>query len=204
MVSTPDEGLNTTLRLVLAVQDGSSTAMDDLVERHLPRVRQVVALRMGFRLRQLFDHEDVVQGVMLRVLGGVHNFEHRGEGSFRNWLARCIEHELIDLLRGAQREKRGGGDERRFGDCPSSLLPSAVFADDSPTPSEFARAEELADSIEEHLLALPEHHREIIILRCVCGMSFAEISEELGFSKEGSGRVAFSRAVQRLREAVGV
>ncbi len=197
-------GLHTSIRLVLAIQDGDANAMDELLERHLPRVRQVVSLRMGYRLSQLLDHEDVVQGVMLRVIGGIDRFEHRGEGSFRNWLARCVEHELIDALRGAQREKRGGGQVRRFGDCRSTLLPSALLADDGATPSQYAHAEELADSIETELLAMPAHHREIVVLRCICGMSFAEICEAMGFSREGSARVAFQRAVQRLKDAVGV
>ena len=68
---------------------------------------------------------------------------------------------------------------------------------------ESAQADELAERIEDELLTMSEHNREVIILRAVCGMSYCEVAEELGI-EQVSARVAFSRAIDKLKAAVGI
>ena len=198
----PDEELDATLQLVRAAQTGDGAALDRLLERYLPRVRQIVALRAGWRVRQMVDIEDVVQDVLLRVLKGLEQFEVRSEASFRNWLARCVEREIVDTKRHETRQKRGGGNVRRFGDCDASVLHSSIFGGDLSTPSAHARAGELADRLEDALLEMPEYQRELIVMRAVCGMSYSELAAELGIENEGAVRVAYSRALGILRQSV--
>ena len=199
-----DDDLSTTLLLVQAVQEGDPGALEDLFFRYLPHVRQIVALRTGRRLRQFLELEDIVQEALIRVLQGLENFELRSEGSFRNWLSRCVEREIIKQARTLGRKKRGGGRVHRFSECDTTLLPSSIFGDDhQPTPSEFAQASEVAQKLEDGILAMPEFLRELIILRAVCGMTYAEVAVELGIEREDTLRMAFSRALQKLREDTG-
>ena len=195
-----DREFGTTVRLVKAARGGDRRALGDLFSRYLPRVRQIVALRMGWRLQQITDIEDMVQQVLMRLLEGLDRFEARSEGAFRNWLARCVECEIVDHARHHGRKKRGGGQVRRLADFDTSVLSSSIFADHQPSPSELAQAGELAERIEEALLGMPEHQRELIILRAVCGMSFSEVAEEMRISREGTVRVGFSRAMKKLKE----
>lgn len=198
-----DGSLDSTLRLVEAAQAGEREALEALFERYLPRVRRIVALRAGYRLRQLEDVDDLVQDALLRVFRDLDRFEARSEGSFRSWIARCVEREVIDGARRANAEKRGGARVRRFGDASDSLLAESIFAGDSPTPSAVLRGRELEERLEEALLALPDHHREVIVLRKICEMSYAEIARTLGFAEEVNARMAVSRALKRLRELLG-
>jgi RNA polymerase sigma-70 factor (subfamily 1) len=198
----PDD-FSTTIALVEAAQAGDRTSLEKLFERYLPRVRRIVAMRTGRRLRQSEDVEDIVQETLLEVLQGIDRFESRSEGSFRNWLARCVEHRIIDAARRQASKKRGGGAERRFGDFASDDLHASIFAGREPAPSAILRGRELGERLEEAILALPEHHREIIILRALCDMSYAEIARTMGFAEETNARMAFSRALEKLRKAIG-
>jgi len=59
------------------------------------------------------------------------------------------------------------------------------------------RAEALAEAVRE----LPEHLREVIVLRCTRELSFAEIAEVTG-SPQGTLKSRFHRATQALKAAV--
>jgi RNA polymerase sigma-70 factor (subfamily 1) len=197
-----DGGSARTFELVRAAQAGDRRALEDLFARYLPRVRQIVALRMGRRLRELEDVDDVAQDVLLKAFQGLERFEQRSEGAFRNWLAACVECEIADKARRAGARKRGGGKVRRFADCESGLLISSVFAGREPTPSAVARARELAERIEEALIALPRHHREVVILRNLCEMSYEEIAETMALGSAQTARKAVSRALRKLKESL--
>ena len=203
MGDTPDSSVATTL-LVRAAQAGDAAAREALFARYLPRVRQIVALRMGRRLRQIIEIDDVVQEVLLDAFKGLKSFEPRSEGSFRNWLARCVEREIVDSVRTETRKKRGGGIVRRFSDCDSSLLGSSIFGADLTSPSAGVRADEFSQRIEEALLQMPAYQRDLIILRALCDMSYAEVAAELGISREETVRVAYSRALRQLEERLGI
>ena len=193
----PVEGLdfNTTVRWVRAAQAGNRQAVEDLFARYAPRVRQIVSLRMGTRLRQYMELEDVTQQVLLKAFQGLDRFEHKSEGSFCNWLAECVACEVASLARKMDTEKRGEGRERE-------PLLSSVFADRGPTPSQVAQANETEERMEEALLAMPKKYREVIILRHLCDMSYKEIAAQMGFSQEVNARKAFSRAIKKLEETL--
>ena len=193
-----------TIDLVAAARRGSGSAIEQLTERCLPRVRQIVSLRLGWRLQQFAELDDVVQEVMIRVITGIGRFESRSDGAFQNWLARCVENEIRDQAKRLGRQKRGVGKVRRFGDCASSILHSSIFAVAEPTPSEYALADETAAKLEECLLAMPEYQREVVILRAVCGMSPSEVAEELDIANEHLVSVAYSRVLQKLKREIGL
>ncbi|MBN1443826.1 MAG: hypothetical protein JXA90_14040, partial [Planctomycetes bacterium] len=94
--------------LVLAAQQGDRKALEVLFERYLPRVRRIVALRTGRRLEILYEQEDLVQQALMRAFADLHSYEKRSQAQFRNWIARCVEHELADLARKGAAAKRGG------------------------------------------------------------------------------------------------
>ena len=199
----PDEDFGSTIRLVAAAQKGDAQALEDLFARYLPRARQIAALRMGYRVRQLHDVEDIVQDALVRVLSGIERFEHQSEGSFRNWLGQCIENAVVDSARKGAAKKRGAGNVRRFGDFGASAPLSALFAGKGPTPSQVVQGAEMETRIEEALLQLPKHYRDVLVQRQLCEMSYAEIADSMGFTEEATARKACSRAIHKLREMLG-
>jgi len=203
MVESNDPALRNTISLVKSAQQGSRKALEDLFCRYLPRVRQIVALRLGYRQRLFVEVEDIVQDTLLKVFEGLHRFEQRSEGSFRNWLARCVECQIVDSAREMGAKKRGAGGAKRFADIRGETLTSSVFPAEGPTPSKVAQGKEAQEKLEEALLGLPQHYREVIVLRQLCEMSYPEIAKTMGFNEEASARKACSRALQKLREALG-
>lgn len=196
---TGDDAFATTLRLVHAAQAGESQALNALFERYLPRTRRIVACRMGWRLAQLEDHEDLVQAALLRVFEGFDRFEARSEAAFRHWLAHCVECTIRNAARDAKRLKRGGGAVRRFSELRDESLSVLTFAGSDPTPSVIAQRAEDEVRLESALLSLPERYRQVIVLRSFCEMSYAEIKAEIGVDEEATVRQIYSRALQKLR-----
>ncbi len=191
-----------TLQLIRLAQAGDVHALDDLAARYLPCVRQIVSLRVGSQLRRHADIDDLVQDAIVRILADLSSYQPRTEGTFRNWLARCVENEVIDQARRHSSRKRGHGRVLRFADCDSRALHSTIFAGSEPAPSQWARAAETAERIREELLQMPEHQRELIILRTLCDMSYEDVALELGLPTAGAARVACSRALAQLRERI--
>ncbi len=204
MVREDHQNLNKTAPLILAAQKGDRKALERLFARYLPRVRAIAALRMGRRMQELFDLEDVVQEALLKAFQGLGRFEHKSEGCFRNWLACCVEREVANCARKAGAKKRGCGQVRRFADFNSGDLTTSIFAGKSPTPSAVVQGAEMENKVEEAIIGLPKLHREAIILRYICKMSYREIVEYMKLTNEVSARKACSRALQKLKEKVGL
>lgn len=194
----PKDATNNTTVLVSAARDGDRLALERLFERYLPRVRQIVAVRMGKRLRAIAEVEDLVQDAMVKVLQGLGSYEPRSEGSFRSWLARCVQNAIVDRAREQEAAKRGAGKLRRFADLGSTRLSDSVFAGKDPTASAILRGKEFEERLEEALLGLEEHQREIIVLRYLCEMPYEEVASAMGFQEVTSARRACARAVHKL------
>ena len=195
-----EEAYETTLRLVRAAQAGEEKALNDLFVRYLPRTRRIVAARMGWKLQQLHDYEDLVQESLLKVFQGLERFEARSEGSFRHWVAECVECTIRNAVRDSQRAKRGGGAVKRWSELQNENLSALTFAGDSPTPSAIVQASELEERIEAALLLLPKRYRDAIVLRSFCEMSYTEIKDSLGVEHEATARQICFRAMQKLGE----
>src|SRR5262245_13491099 len=86
-----DWDLAGTLQLVHSAQKGEVAARDQLFRRYLPRVRQIVAVRARISLRDLDEHEDIVQESLLKVFQGLRRIDKDTEAAFRNWVACCVE-----------------------------------------------------------------------------------------------------------------
>jgi DNA-directed RNA polymerase specialized sigma24 family protein len=126
---------------VSAAQEGDRRALEELFARYLPRVRQIVALRMGRRQRQILEVDDVAQEALLSVFRGLERFEHRSQGSFRNWLARCVESQVAGAARKAGARKRGGGKVRLFCDLAPEGRSTQTFRDGNAAPQRLVTPE---------------------------------------------------------------
>ncbi len=194
-----DDDLGLTQRQLRSAQCGDRAALEELFTRYLPRVRAMVAARLGRTLRQFADEEDLVQETLRDALLGLDRIDQRSDGLFAHWLSRCVENNLRDAMRRGLAQKRGGGASRNFADLEQSLSES-LFAGRELAASQVARGAELEERIERALLQLGERYREVLVLRARGGLSHREIAAAMGLPSENTANVLFLRAQQRLRE----
>ena len=140
-----------TFELVRAAHGGDRAARDELFARYLPRVRGLVALRMGERLVDFVDRDDVVQEAMLRVFDRLDQFRadeaSQREGGFVCWVASLVHSRVVDAFRAAGADKRGGGSVRRTSEL-SANSAIELRADGAPTPSAIVSKGELDPELE--------------------------------------------------------
>jgi RNA polymerase sigma-70 factor (ECF subfamily) len=188
-----------TPRLVVLAQQGKTEAMNVLLCRYVPRVRKIVTIRMGPKLKGVVDPDDVVQDALTQVFSGIRLFKPITEGSFRNWVARLTENEIIDHLRKAT-TKRETFERRALRGHEAGVSLSKLMAPDGDWPSKKAEQRELEAKVEEALSQLPKHHREIIVLHTLCEMEFTEVAVTMGFESANTARQMYFRAMEKLRE----
>jgi RNA polymerase sigma-70 factor (ECF subfamily) len=126
-------------------------------------------------------------------------FERRGEfrgeddHSERAWLFTIARHQLVDHFRSESARDRAVarlGIERR-----------------GLTDAEYERIEELAgtrtmrDLVAERLQELPLEQQEAVRLRLVCELSYDEVAEQLGITRQAA-RARVSRGLRTLRAAI--
>jgi len=164
--------------LVQRVQAGDSTAFRTLFEKYH---RRAFAVAMGV-VKNEDDALDAVQEAFVKVHKNIHKFQ--GSSSFYTWLYRIVMNASIDHVRRTSRRKSLDFDERALheesevaGD--GALVPSVTDAN----PGKTALRRELGGAIQAALQELPEHHRAVIVLREIEGMSYEEMAETLGVPK---------------------
>jgi RNA polymerase sigma-70 factor, ECF subfamily len=140
------------------------------------------------RLGRISGHyhaaDDVAQEVCIAVLSALPRYRDMGR-PFASFVFGIASHKVADAVRSATRSA-----------VPTEDLPDGP--DEHPGPEEMAVAFIEAQRARELLARLPDHLRELLVLRVVAGMSAEETGNVLGMSA-GAVRVAQHRALARLR-----
>jgi RNA polymerase sigma-70 factor (ECF subfamily) len=169
--------------LLSRARRGDPVALEALLERAAPTI-----LRFARRMcRNDADADDVLQDTMLAASSHLRDFE--GRSSLSSW--------LYALARSACTRKRRGLANRPATDADDL----AERADLAPSPEGVAAARELAALLERALAAIPEQHREVLVLRDVEGLSAAEAAEVLGIGVDAL-KSRLHRARAALRDAI--
>lgn len=164
--------------LVQRVQAGDSAAFRALFDKYH---RRAFAVAMGV-VKNEDDALDAVQETFVKVHRSIHKFE--GSSSFYTWLYRIVMNVSIDHVRRTSRRKNLDFDERTLhegsevaGD--GALVPTVTDAN----PGKAILRRELGSALQSALQELPEHHRAVIVLREIEGMSYEEMAEALDVPK---------------------
>ena len=132
---------------------------------------------------------DATQQIFANALAKLAYFRDRGD-SFRGWLFTIAHHEV-----GARRQ-------RRIRRAEGPLTEGDEVADPAPTPEELAIATDDHRRLRALLAQLPPGRRRVCELR-LADLTDREIAGILGMT-EGAVRTAQSRAVEQLRDLMGV
>ncbi len=190
-VSASDTG-----QLFARARGGSSEALNAFYERSARKLLALIRLRLGRSLRTEVESRDILQSVLLKSFERLSQLEE--PGAVMAWLARMAENEIRDRVDYISRQRR---DVAR-------TVPIEDHAEHIPAPVRQALSQlienERAERLERALESLPEAQRDIIVLRKLEELSFAEIGARLGKSEDAC-RMAFARAmaalVLRLKDA---
>ena len=173
-------------------QDGDRGAFRQLVERHQ---RRAFAIAIGL-VRDEQDAREIVQEAFLRVYRGLDRFH--GSSSFFTWLYRIVTNLSIDLMRKPSRRERELDVSREIKDELDVPLLARI---DGADPHDVVRRNEIAETIQSALDALPPYHRGVILMREIEGMSYEEMADAMGVSK-GTIMSRLFHARQKLQRAL--
>ena len=168
--------------LVRLAQQGDREAFLALYGRYINKVYNRVKSRVPLQ-----DAEDVTQEVFLAVVRSLDGFKYRSR--FSTWLYTIVNRQIADFYR-----KRGN----REGEQAVSL--DSVAGAMASEAQEYERADERI-IVQKALNDLPEHYREVILMRFADGLTFAEIAEQRGQSLEAV-KSLYRRAIQAMRKVM--
>lgn len=166
-----------------AVQ-GDPGAIEGLIAEVRPMIVRYCRARLGRVSGQYHIADDVAQEVCIAVLSALPRYRDMGR-PFASFVFGIAAHKIADALRSAVRAA-----------VPTEDLPDGP--DDRPGPEETVVRYIEAQRARDLLTRLPEHQRELVLLRVVAGLSAEETGNVLGMSA-GAVRVAQHRALARLR-----
>jgi len=177
---------------------GDPDAIAALLERHLPRLRAFVRLRMGRELRRRESASDLVQSACREVLRQADRYRYRSEANFRSWLFTTALRKVRDRIDYWQADKRDAA--RDFtaddGDVQDVEHLAGVYADFA-TPSAQLEAKERIARLEAAFDRLPDEYREVITLARIVRLPHREVAAAMGRSEVASRGLLY-RALSAL------
>jgi RNA polymerase sigma-70 factor, ECF subfamily len=201
----PDE-ITQSLHLVLRAQQGDREALNRLCGRYYDRVRRIVRLRLGPRLRERVDTADILQETFLAAVRSIESFEMREEASLINWLSRLAERQIIAAAdyHGAKKRdsRRDVSLANRVGDSQSVSVRLGLEDGRAPRPLDTVADAEEQVLVESCLERLPDEYRELILLRNYAGASWESVAEETGRPSPAAARMMHARALVELGKLV--
>ncbi|MGD0483957.1 MAG: sigma-70 family RNA polymerase sigma factor [Gemmatimonadales bacterium] len=158
--------------MVQACLDGDSRAFTELVLRYQTRLLNFVYRSIGDRERA----EDLVQEAFIRVHRHLHRFDQAKK--FSTWIYTIASNLAKNELRNRSRNplvlfqaiRRNWEPDHR----------PLQFEDTQSRPDDLFRKRHLRELVEATVSQLPEHHREVFVLRELEGKSYEEIAEITG------------------------
>jgi len=183
-----------------AARGGSREAQGRLLELCRQYLLHVANAELDSQLQVKAGGSDLVQETFFEALRIFERFQGESPVQFRAWLRAILVNKLDDFARHYQATaKRQIGKEVALA---AGSQPGPEPAACLPSPSSVAVHSEQAVALTAALSRLPEHYRQVIVLRQIEDLSFEEMAARLGRTSEAV-RKLWWRAVQQLQQELG-
>ncbi|CUU36674.1 MAG: sigma-70 family RNA polymerase sigma factor [Armatimonadetes bacterium] len=183
-------------QLVARAKEGDTDALETLFVRYRQPVFRLVYRSVG----NADDAEDIVQEVFLKAFERLHTF--REQSRFSTWLMRIALNLCTDRARAQKRHaellQREAGYKLAWMTHPNP-----------PEPEEVVQQNAFHEAFYTALNRLPEHHRQLIVMRDLEEMEYEQMAEILNTTVGGvklrvmRARRAFKAVLEPLLRQIG-
>lgn len=169
--------------LISRARGGDREAFGELVEQYRDNV-----YRLAYRMcGNAYDADEAAQEAFVAAWRALPNF--RGDAKFSTWLYRLTTNAAIDVMRREKRHQTVGDGEM------------IDLADDADSPQETVERTEQQEAVQKALATLSEEYREVLLLRYMEELDYAEIAEVLQLPS-GTVKSRINRAKAALKAAL--
>ena len=195
--------------LLAQARDGGPERLGILLQKYANYLRLLAMTHLDAKLRARVSPSDIVQETNVDAHRGFAAFRGSTEAEFVAWLRTILVHNIARLVEchvlAEKRDVRREVSLQRIGDSVerSSFRLQHFLTSREPSPSAEMVRQERGVWLADHLAALAEDHRQVILLRNLEGLPFAEVARHLQRS-EGAVRMLWLRAIAALKQRVGV
>ena len=176
-----------------------------LLESYRNYLRVLADSRLDRKLRARLSCSDIVQETMMAAYRDFEQFRGESEREFLGWLRKILAHTLARVIEAhVLTQKRDVRRDVSIAKIAAGIEHSTVqlnlgLAASEKTPSSDARERERAVILADVMSELSPDHREVLILRNMQGLKFAEVAELMGRSTPAT-KMLWMRAIKSLRE----
>ncbi len=198
-----------TANLISRAKKGDQQAFAALVELSQNRLRVLASLRLGSKLREKVEVDDVLQETYLRAYLSLERFTCRNEQAFFQWLGVIAEHVIQNLAR-----RHVGAQKRNCSvEVPLSWMNPAdadgrvtgvrdLLAAKISSPSKHLRRDERFERLATALGKLDRDQQEAIILARIHGLPLKEVARKMSRSPDAVSMLIL-RGLHNLRRIFG-
>jgi RNA polymerase sigma-70 factor (ECF subfamily) len=153
---------------------GKEKSLEELAHTHYDRLFRAALFMCG----DADVAEDLVQDTFLAAAGALDSFE--GRSSYYTWLYGI----LLNKFRGWLRRKGGplSLQELAANSAEEGGNAAELVRDERPDAPQKMMRRERAEMVREAIDELPAHHRSVVVLRYLEGLSYQEIADALDCS----------------------
>lgn len=174
-------------KIIEKVLGGDANAFEELVLKYEKTVYNLALRMVGDR----DDASDMTQEAFIKAYGSLSSF--RGDSKFSVWIYRITTNVCLDFLRSKSRKQQVSLTVSDDDDEDAQL----DIPDPKADPEQQLMQKMSMQSVEEGLKTLPDKQRQILVMRELGGMSYAEIGKALSL-EEGTVKSRIFRARKRL------
>ncbi len=173
--------------LIQSAIQGDVSALESLIVRHRPAVLRIARHLLG----DAETAEDVAQDAMLRLQSSLPGF--RGDAELGTWLYRVT----LNLCRDRQRSRRARAEHIPVTEAVDAPALRTESDSEARVDGERVRA-----AVRQAIERLPTDQKEVVMLRYIADLSYAEIARITG-APHGTVASRVFRALKRLGEDLG-
>ena len=191
--------------LVERCRAGDASAWEEIVRLHSARLYNLCYRFTG----RAQDAQDLTQDVFIKAYRNLDRYD-AAKASLGTWLVAIARHALVDHFRRTSPDRRTDSLDEPAADPDDRPGPGVALEDGGPSPFETLARRERQELVQRALDRLRPEFREVVILRDLQDMDYAEIASVIGVpegtvkSRLNRGRAELARLLSRIHDQVGV
>ena len=191
--------------LVQRAREGDVEALGELLAQYRKYLVFMARSQLHQRLQVKVDPSDLAQEVCLEAHRHVAEFRGQTAEQFAAWLRGILSNVLTTQIRKFQGTKKRDAHLEQSIDLglanASGCLQSGLIADATSASRHLAREESIL-RLAEALESLPADYRQVIVLRHIDELPFAEVAQAMQRSVDSVEKL-WVRALAKLKQTIG-